>query len=73
MHMVIFREHGKLNLETAYIGPFADADAAFEYLCELPALGFVPQGENPGVKYIVELQAPDMLALSEVEKAQING
>lgn len=61
MHMVIFRLHGQLNLETAYIGPFADFGSAYEYLCELPALGICPEGQNAGVKFVQELQAPDML------------
>jgi hypothetical protein len=61
MHIVLFREHGKLNLETAYIGPFDTFEDAHEYLCELPALGICPKGENHGVKFIHELQAPDRL------------
>lgn len=61
MHMVVFRLHGKLNMETAYIGPFAEFEDAYEYLCELPALGICPDGENAGVKFVQELQKPDLL------------
>lgn len=55
MHIVIYREHGKLNCETAYVGPFADAETAYEFACSLPALGICPEGENPGVKYTQQL------------------
>ena len=62
MHIVIFRENGKLNMETAYIGPFDTFEDAYEYLCELPAIGICPEGENPGVKFIHELAKPDRLS-----------
>jgi len=58
MHIVIYREHGKLMCETACIGPFDDFGDAYEYLCTLPALGTCPEGENAGVKFVQELVAP---------------
>lgn len=60
MFIVAFREHGRMNMATAYIGPFEDYDSAYEYLCALPALDNCPPGENPGVKFISELIRPDV-------------
>lgn len=71
MHIVVFRLHGQMNIQTQHIGPFAEWDDAYEYLCALPALGECPEGENTGVKYITELQAPDAfgMTLRELELA----
>lgn len=55
MFIVIYREHGQLNLETKYIGPFHDWLEAYEILCSLPALGSCPSDKEPGVKFIEEL------------------
>lgn len=60
-HIVIFRLHGQLQMETQYFGPFEDFDSAYEYLCALPALGICPEGQESGCKYIKELTVPDML------------
>lgn len=59
MHIVIYREHGKLNCETSYVGPFVYAEDAYEYACSLPALGICPEGENAGVKYVQEVIASE--------------
>jgi len=61
MYIVIFRQHGQLNLETQHIGPFASFDEAYAYLCELPALGICPVDQQKGVKCVFELQPPDLL------------
>lgn len=60
-HIVIFREHGRLHMETQYIGPFDTFEDAYEYLCQLPALGIEKHGETVGCKFIHELQKPDRL------------
>lgn len=57
--IVIYRPHGALNCETQHIGPFPSHDEAYEYLCKLPAIGINYGGENPGVKYVEELIAPE--------------
>jgi len=64
MHIVVYRPHNQLNTDTQYIGPFTSWIAAYEHLCEMPALGqYQPDGilDNPGVKFVdrlVTLTAP---------------
>lgn len=61
MHIVIFRMHGQLQLETMHIGPFTTHEEAYDYLCELPALGICPEGQESGCKYIAELFQPEYI------------
>ena len=75
MYIVIYRPHNAMNIETQYIGPFADFNAAYEHLYSLPALG--PHigtsadglADNPGVKFIQLLQDP-VLSLGAAIQAQ---
>lgn len=48
--IIIYRPSGALECETAFIGPFLSFEAAYNRLCELPAIG-----GGDGVKYIAEL------------------
>lgn len=60
MFIVIFRPHNELNCTTRHIGPFS-LNAAYDYLCSLPALGVHERGgiiDNSGVKYIEPLEMP---------------
>lgn len=62
MHIVIYRPHGKLQLDTVYYGPFNSFDEAYEFLCSLPALGYqITQEEQDrsGCKYLAKLVSPD--------------
>ena len=62
MFIIAYKRHGDLNCEAHHIGPFKDHDAAYEYLCKLPAIGHAPEGVRAdGFKYIIELQKPDDL------------
>jgi hypothetical protein len=56
--IIIYRPHGRLTLETAYIGPFDDYHAAYEALGQLPALGPDLSDSQPGEKWIAPLRAP---------------
>lgn len=61
MFIVIYRPHGKLNIETQYHGPFTRWEYADDFLCTLPAIGIAftqKEQDHPGVKYIQELVAP---------------
>ena len=70
MHIVIYRPHNQLNCTTQYIGPFATFGEAYDYLCNLPALGQYspwvgePNVANPGVKFIQELVRPACMVVS---------
>lgn len=60
-HIVIYRPHGRLNIETKYYGPFDDFDTAYDYLCSLPALGYQftqADHDHPGVKFVQGLEEP---------------
>lgn len=60
-YLVIYRPHNQLNCDTQYIGPFESHDDAYDYLCELPAIGQHNPGsvvDNPGVKFVQEIAAP---------------
>lgn len=60
-HIVIYRPHGKLNIETKFYGPFDDYDAAYDFLCTLPAIGYQftqEEIDNPGCKYTAQLEEP---------------
>ncbi len=55
MFIVIYRQHGQLNYETKYYGPYPSHDEAYEILYTLPALGHAGDLDS-GVKYIQELE-----------------
>lgn len=38
-HIVVYRKHGDLHLETKFYGPFANHDDAYDFCCTLPAIG----------------------------------
>ena len=63
MWIVVYRPHNALNIETQFYGPFVGHDAAYDFLCTLPALGWHQVDadtavDNPGVKYCQELESP---------------
>ena len=57
-YIIVYRQHGQLNCETQFIGPFDDFEAAYEHFCTMPALGVCEGGLDSGVKYIKELTKP---------------
>lgn len=59
MWIVIYREHGQLNLYTKFFGPFKDEDEAYEFLCTLPAIGHQTEEHEgrSGCKYTAPLEA----------------
>lgn len=59
MFIVIYRPHGVLHIETKHFGPFTTHEAAYDYLCSLPAIGQAEDGEEDGCKYTEELENPD--------------
>jgi len=61
-HIVIYRPHGKPQMETKYYGPFEDYIEADDFLCTLPAIGYQftqEEHDHPGCKYVQELASPD--------------
>lgn len=45
MHIVVYRPHNSLMCETKSIGPFGTWGEAYDYLCNMPALGqYIPDG-----------------------------
>lgn len=60
--MVIYRPHNTLVLDTRYFGPFATHADAYDFLCELPAIGKHQQPQSgpctAGVKFVQQLTAP---------------
>lgn len=56
--IIIYRPHGKLALETEYVGPFPDFHEAYEAMGKMPALGPQLADGLPGVKWIAPLRAP---------------
>ena len=63
MHIVVYRPHNSLMCETKSIGPFGTWDEAYDYLCNMPALGqYIPDGtlNNPGVKFVDRLEIPTL-------------
>lgn len=64
MHIVVYRPHNELNINTTFYGPFESWSQADDALCSLPALGIHTPAEdldNPGVKYIQELTSPNTI------------
>jgi len=63
MYIHIYRPHNTAQLETQYVGPFPDFDAAYEYHCSLPALGIYIEATEgfigEGVKTFHELVPPN--------------
>lgn len=61
-HIVIYRAHGQLAIETKHYGPFDDHDDAYDFLCTLPAVGIAltdEEKDNPGCKYTAQLFSPE--------------
>lgn len=53
-HIVVYRPHGRLNIETEFFGPYTFEDAE-TVLSNLGPLGPWPEREGAGVKYIADL------------------
>ena len=61
-HIVIYRPHGKLIMETKYYGPFESWEDADDFLCTLPAIGYQftqEEIDHPGCKYTQPLASPE--------------
>jgi hypothetical protein len=69
--MVVYRPHNTLVLDTRYYGPFAAWGEAYDFLCELPAIGTHQQPQSgpcaSGVKFVQQLTAPALPALEAAE------
>ena len=55
MYIVIYRPHGKLQLETKYYGPVPEYGMAEDIVGLLPPIGIAftqEEHDNPGCKYI---------------------
>ena len=58
-YIIIVRNHGDLNIDTKYYGPFSTYAAADEYFDTLPAIsGAKETGVQAGCKFIQELTEP---------------
>lgn len=58
-YLVVYREHGQLNCQTRFFGPFEQPWDAQEFLATLPAIGIydhVHHAGMPGCKYIERLE-----------------
>jgi len=48
-HIVVYRKHGDLQIETKFYGPFANHDEAYDFLCGLPAIGHYDDDLHAGM------------------------
>ena len=56
MFIVVYRPHGALFMDTKHYGTFQTWDEAYDFLCNLPALGAYYK-PDAGCKYVQELTA----------------